>query len=199
MVYGKKVFRTYYCMFFFILIECGWVIQYMELLTLKQFDEVYQLFEEAFIPAELRPYDRMKDLFSKNEFKIYILKEKVKIIGAMIAWEFDDYIYLENFAVDSSLRGNGIGGTILEYMKKVYHNKTIVLEVEEPVDDLTLRRIEFYKRHQWVLNDYHFIQPLLRENVDDVHLMLMSYPCVLNHQQCDKIKDELTRKVYKQK
>lgn len=169
----------------------------MELLKIEQFDEVYRLFEEAFVPAELRPYDKMKDLFEKKEFIVYIYQNDNRIIGGMITWEFDDYIFLENFAVDSSLRGQGIGGQILSDIKAIYDGRLIVLEVEPPVDELTKRRINFYQRHQWVLNDYHYIQPKLREDADDVHLMFMSYPKTLSYQQCENIKNEITRKVYK--
>ena len=75
----------------------------------ESFDMVYQLFEEAFILAELRPYEKMKELFLKEEFVIYGYNLEGKLAGAILVWEFDECIYLENFAVDSKLRNQGIG------------------------------------------------------------------------------------------
>lgn len=170
----------------------------MKLLTNEQFDQAYNLFEKAFIPAELRPYELMKTLFLNKEFLIYGLFKNDEIIAAIIVWEFDDFIYLENFAVSNQLRGQGIGGYILEEMKKIYLNRLIVLEVEQPFDEMSQRRIAFYKRHQWILNPFHYIQPLLRENSEDVHLMLMSTPHCIDEDDFQHIKNVLFQKVYKQ-
>ena len=42
----------------------------MKKLNIQEFDEVYALFEKAFIPAELRPYEKMLPLLEKGEFDI---------------------------------------------------------------------------------------------------------------------------------
>jgi Acetyltransferases len=164
----------------------------------ESFDMVYQLFEEAFILAELRPYEKMKELFLKEEFVIYGYNLEGKLAGAILVWEFDECIYLENFAVDSKLRNQGIGAAILKEIQQIYSSHLIVLEVEEPIDELTTRRVHFYQRHQFYLNPFHFIQPALRENVEDVHLMLMSYPHCINEETFKNIRDLLFYKVYKQ-
>ena len=98
----------------------------MEKITLKEFDEVYALFEKAFIPAELRPYEKMKLLFLEDEFVIYGMYQDGRIIGAIIVWEFNDFVYLENFAVDQSLRGQGLGSQILQAIKELYPHQLLV-------------------------------------------------------------------------
>lgn len=170
----------------------------MEKLSLKDFDEAYQLFEKAFDPAELRPYEKMKILYLEEEFVIYGIRQDERIIGALIVWEFEDFVYLENFAVDETLRGHGIGQKFLTEIKTMYLHQLIVLEVEEPVDDITNRRIHFYERNQFVLNPYHFIQPALRTNANRVELMLMSYPETVSVYTFDRLKKQLFRVVYQQ-
>lgn len=168
----------------------------MKQITNQQIKEVYKLFEESFIPAELRPYDLFCPLFEKGEFKIYVRENQI-IEGAMIVWEWNDFIYLENFAVNKNLRGKGIGGTLLEELKQLYPYHSIVLEVEAGKDEVSQKRIQFYQRHQWILNSYGYIQPQLRENVDDVYLYLMSYPHALNEKEFKQIKNDLFKQVYK--
>lgn len=170
----------------------------MEKININDFDEIYALFEKAFPLAELRPYELMKDLFQSDDFVIYSYKKDKQIVGALIVWEFSDFVYLENFAVDESLRGQGIGSYFLEEAKKLYPHSLIVLEVEEPVDTITKRRVAFYERNQYILNPYHFIQPALRDNVPKVELMLMSYPNAIDVYTFDQIKKQIFRIVYRQ-
>lgn len=170
----------------------------MEKISINDFDEVYALFEKAFPLAELRPYEFMKKLFINNEFIIYSYRQNQCIVGALIVWEFSDFVYLENFAVDESLRGQGIGSYFLTEAKKIYPEKLIVLEVEEPIDTMTKRRVAFYERNQYILNPYHFIQPALRDNVSKVELMFMSYPTAIDVYTFDQIKKQIFRVVYHQ-
>ncbi|WP_028043456.1 GNAT family N-acetyltransferase, partial [Candidatus Stoquefichus massiliensis] len=95
----------------------------MEKISINEFDEVYALFEKAFPLAELRPYELMKELFENNEFVIYSYVHNQRIVGALIVWELSDFVYLENFAVDESLRGQGIGSYFLDEAKKLYANQ----------------------------------------------------------------------------
>ena len=54
MDYGKKSFRTYFFLYvLFNMLKCYRVIN-MEKITLKEFDEVYALFEKAFIPLRTK-------------------------------------------------------------------------------------------------------------------------------------------------
>lgn len=185
-----------YVLFFIVKIKTGGDI--MEKIKRNEFDSVYELFVKAFPLAELRPYEMMKDLLEQDQFVIYSYKKENQIKGALIVWEFDDFIYLENFAIDESLRGQGIGSYFLEEVKKIYSNQLIVLEVEEPIDTITKRRVGFYERNQFYLNPYHFIQPALRENVSQVELMLMSYPQAIDMYAFDHIKKYIFRNVYQQ-
>ena len=170
----------------------------MKKLNIQEFDEVYALFEKAFIPAELRPYEKMLPLLEKGEFDVYGYYQNNKLTGALLIWEFDDFVYLENFAVDESVRGQGIGSILLDEMKTLFPHKLLILEVEEPTDDISKRRIGFYERNVYFLNPFHYIQPTLRSNATEVNLMLMSYPESINVYSFDQIKKQIFRVVYQQ-
>lgn len=164
----------------------------------ENMDDVYRLFEDSFVPAELRPYQAFKDLFQQGAFDLYEYEENQQMLGAMIVWEFETFAYIENFAVSLSLRNQGIGTKMLDCIEKKI-DKQLVLEVEVPYDDLSHRRIQFYQRNHFVLNDFGYVQPALRENVPDVHLQLMTYPQESTKKELEKMKEQIFRTVYQQK
>ncbi|MEG0592567.1 MAG: GNAT family N-acetyltransferase [Coprobacillus sp.] len=169
----------------------------MERITeIKDLDAVYQIFIEAFPPAELRLYEVMKQLYIEGLLKIYVLKQENEIVGALSVWELDNFVYVEHFAVSSKLRGQGLGSFFLKEVKLLYPQKQIVLEVEEPILEIEKRRVEFYQRNDFVLSSFGYIQPPFRENVEDVHLVLMTYPSAITQEQFIHIKNQLFKKVY---
>ncbi len=168
----------------------------MILLNNNDFNQIYTLFEEAFIPSELRPYQLMKDYFYQNKFKIYGIKDNNQLLSAMIVWEFDDFIFIENFAVKKENRGKGLGSQMIESIQSFYQDKLIVLEVELDIDEITHKRIEFYINHKFILNQYFYIQPVLRDSYPTLKLQMMSYPYQLNDQLFNNIKSLLFKNVY---
>lgn len=66
-------------------------------------------------------------------------------------WTMGDFYYIEHFAIDPSLRNGGYGKRVLEMIKKQLKGP-IVLEVEEPNDEMSTRRIHFYKRLEFTLH-----------------------------------------------
>ncbi|MEG0276981.1 MAG: GNAT family N-acetyltransferase [Coprobacillus sp.] len=169
----------------------------MERITeIKDLDAVYEIFIEAFPPAELRLYEVMKQLYVEELLKIYVVKQDNQIVGAISLWELDQFIYVEHFAVSSSLRGQGLGSYFLKEVKSLYPQYQIVLEVEEPIQEIEKRRVEFYQRNDFVFNSFGYIQPPFRENVEDVYLLLMTYPAAINQEQFLHIKEQLFKKVY---
>ena len=169
----------------------------MELMKQEQFDRVYELFENSFIPTELRPYHLMKEKWLQQEFKIYTLFQHKEMIAAMSVWELEGFVYLENFAVNDCYRGQGIGSYLLKQFMSIYKHQLLILEVEKPSDTMSQRRIQFYQRHHWHMNPFHYIQPALRDNSEDIELFVMSYPEMLSQSQFLDIRSKLFYKVYR--
>lgn len=168
---------------------------YVRKLQREKLDDVYRLFEDSFVPAELRPYQAFKDLFEQGSFDLYGYEKDSQLLGAMIVWEFETFAYIENFAVNQQLRGQGTGSKMLDDIENMME-KPLVLEVEVPYDDMSHRRVVFYQRNQFLYSDYGYIQPALRENVPDVQLQLMSYPKIMTAEEFEKMKKQIFQKVY---
>ena len=78
-------------------------------------------------------------------------------MGLVWYWAMDGFAYLEHFAVAKTHRNAGVGAQILAEFLKFYPN--VVLEVEEPVDDITRRRVAFYCRNGMTFNDFSYTNP----------------------------------------
>jgi len=161
-----------------------------------KFDSFFELMSEAFPSIERRSYEGQKKLLCDDSYNIIIDNDEDGNIRAFIAnWEFNDFSFIEHFAVDRKMRGNGMGISMLEdYLKRF--NKPIFLEVELPENDISMRRIEFYKRLGFHLNNFEYLQPPLQKQHDFLPLKVMSYPRSVNEIEFMNFKNVVYDKVY---
>ena len=168
-----------------------------KILDLKDFDKVYSIMENSFPSDEYRPYNEQKALFENKEYKIYTWQNSVGEIIAFIAiWEFDDFLFIEHFAVSSSCRGGGIGTKVLDSVKNLT-SKIICLEVELPNEKISKRRIEFYKRNGFFLNEFPYTQPPISKGKNPIPLMIMTCNAPVCKAEFNFIKNTLYTYVYK--
>lgn len=59
-------------------------------------------------------------------------------MGLLLYWEAEDFRYVEHFCVRPELRGRRYGAKALEELGR--DGKTVVLEIDPPVDDIARRR-----------------------------------------------------------
>lgn len=162
----------------------------------QDFDALYQIMEQSFPADEMRPYDAQKSLFKNNDFFAYGVKDADGILTAFITlWKMDGFTFGENFAVDKSRRGSGLGSEIISRAVEISKER-FILEVEPPETQIAKRRIAFYERAGFTLNDYDYTQPPLAKGQNSLKLMIMSTGGGLEKREFDDIKAQLYRKVY---
>ena len=93
---------------------------------------VEKLLHSAFPSDERRDDEQQRAYTDGNDkFRCLLIREFDKPIGLLTYWDFVDFVYVEHFAIDESLRGNGLGEqamrTFLQDM-----DRPVVLEVETP-------------------------------------------------------------------
>lgn len=161
------------------------------------FDSFFKLMSEAFPSVEMRNYEDAKKLLYEDLYNIIVDRDKNDNITAFIAnWEFSEFNFIEHFAVNSKMRGNGVGTLMLkDYLNEC--NKPIFLEVELPQNDVSIRRIEFYKRLGFQLNNYEYLQPPMQKQHDFLPLKVMSYPIIAEENDFMNFKKVVYDKVYK--
>ena len=168
-------------------------------LAKKDFDTVFRLIERSFPTDEYRPYDGQKALLEDPAYAIYGLPGADASITAFLAvWTFEAFVFLEHFAVDPAYRNNGIGSQLLGELVRA-SGKMVCLEAEPPDNAMASRRIGFYARNGFILNDYPYTQPSLSPGRNPVPLVLMTSGRAIRREEFAEIQTVLYTRVYKQR
>ena len=167
----------------------------IEKLKLHEFDTVYAIMERSFPLEEYRAYEAQKALLEKPSYGIYVAKEADCILGFAAVWELEGWRFVEHLAVSPQFRNRGIGAELLSYLAE----KHCCLEVELPETELARRRIGFYQRNGFFLNDYPYLQPSLGEGRSPVPLHIMTTSNTVSPEEFSKLKALLYSRVYGRK
>lgn len=65
----------------------------------------------------------------------------------------------------------------------------VILEIDPPVDDISIRRLHFYERLGFVANPYQYIHPSFRKPFTPHRLVLMSYPGAITYEEARSFAD----------
>lgn len=164
----------------------------------KDFDSMYEIMKDAFDHSERRTYEKQKELFRDEKYHVIGYTEDGKVNAFLAWWEFDEFIFIEHFAVRKELRGKGLGTSLF---KKITDDflKYIILEVKHPSDEEGKDQINFYKKLGMMLNPFEYVQPAVNSNTPELDLMLMSYGKRLSSSAFNYIKETLYKEIYHKK
>lgn len=137
-------------------------------------DSLVSIYKQSFPIDEQRPVEDIARLISNDtRYTLYaIVEDKSTLLGLLTTWTFSEFAYIEHFALSPDLRSRGYGTQAIATFIELIH-KPIILEVEPPVDPITLRRVHFYERNGLTLYDYPYIQPPYTPDCKPVELRLM--------------------------
>ena len=65
----------------------------------------------------------------------------------------------------------------------------VILEIDPPEDDISIRRRHFYERLGFVANPYQYIHPSFRKPFTPHRLVLMSYPGAITYEEARNFAD----------
>ncbi len=168
----------------------------MQRLTQNDFDALFSLMEKSFPADEYRGRAAQKALFADPDYAVYGIKDGADVKAFISTWRFDDFAFVEHFAVNPRFRNNGVGGKMLnELIARL--NKTVCLEVDPPETDIARRRIGFYERNGFFLNTYPYEQPPMAAGKKSVKMHVMTSGAAADERRFQKIKSALYEKVYR--
>lgn len=174
------------------------VIDYKKLINSSDvlLGEVERTYISSFPIEERRDMSLFRDLLDiEPKFNVYALLDDGNYVGFITEWIFDEFVYVEHFAIDETARNGGFGGIAM----KQFIEKTItpvVLEVELPVDEYSKRRIGFYERLGFVPDNHEYQQPPYHKGDSWLPMRLMTYGSIDLKKKFDYIKTCLYRNVY---
>ena len=161
--------------------------------------EALDLYVEAFPLCERRDNDEWLACLDESNgkpFTLFGIFKESSFMGFFTCWELDGFVYGEHFAVNSKARGNGIGAQTVKALKSHYAPLPFILEVETPEGEMAVRRIGFYQRQGFHLNDEKYLQPPYRESEDWFELKLMSTDPKYLTENFEHVRNEIYQKVY---
>lgn len=139
------------------------------------FPQAWNLYKKSFPPEERRQLRTQKKIMNNPLYHFEIITDKGNFIGFILWWGFKDVRYIEHLATSPGLRGKGYGLRVLQnFIPK--SDIPVLLEVEHPTSEINKRRIGFYQRIGFALNEHPYKHPPYKKGGDYVSLMLMTYP-----------------------
>lgn len=150
----------------------------------------------AFPLAERRDFSLLRELISSEPmFTIIALLCDGFYAGFITSWDFEDFSYIEHFAIDESQRNGGLGGMALNAFISGL-GRPVVLEVESPADEMSIRRIGFYKRQGFILNEQEYFQPPYRDGDSWFPMLLMTHGTLDLTVHFERVKNLIHKYVY---
>ena len=135
---------------------------------------VEELMQTAFPQQERRNADLQREYTdNKPHFHTLVILYKNLPIGLLTIWDLESFHYIEHFAIHENYRNKGYGQKVMEFIINEIKGM-IVLEAEEPSDDITYRRIRFYQRLGFVMQDVPYQQPPYRSEDQWFPMKLMT-------------------------
>lgn len=159
-------------------------------------DKVEKTYNDSFPEAERRVFFLVKELVKEEpRFTVYTLFRNGAYAGFITAWQFESFAYVEHFAIDESARNGGIGAEAMRQFMALC-DVPVILEVEIPSEEMSKRRIGFYERLGYALDNHVYYQPPYRQGEEFLEMRLMSYGNIDLQQSFEEVKDCIHRYVY---
>jgi GNAT superfamily N-acetyltransferase len=116
------------------------------------FSEIKRLYRSAFPKEEQIPFGLLRFLTVIRGVELIGYREEQQFCGFTYTVTEGNIVFVLFFAVNSGIRGQGYGSSILKYLKNKHPSRQIVLNVE-PLDaqaentDERVRRMRFYEKN----------------------------------------------------
>lgn len=157
------------------------------------FPQAYALYEASFPEHEQRSLLRQKELLRNPAYHLDLLLTANSLAGLLAHWDFGSYTYIEHFAISPELRGRSLGSSALEIFTPNY--PLVILEIDPPVDPISVRRERFYHNQGFQTNPYPHRHPAYKSDRRPHQLVVMSCPRPLSEPEYNLFAEDLEQKV----
>lgn len=155
------------------------------------------LYQGSFPIFEQRTESEQLAAFSDSHYRLIVYREKETLAAFIGVWDFDSYIYIEHFAVNPLLRGQGLGTQLLkEFIEN--SQKIVLLEIDPLVDEVSRARLRFYERCGFYVNPFEHHHPPYRKGFDPHRLVVLTTQRTISKEKYLRFYDDLRLIVMKQ-
>ena len=122
------------------------------------FAAVWTVYGASFPAMERRTLAGQRLAMANPRYRLDAWHEDGRFTGFMGWWDFGTFRFVEHLATDPSARSGGVGSRILKQWME--SEKTpVILEIDPPEDDISRRRLGFYRRLGCVENPMEHSHP----------------------------------------
>lgn len=139
--------------------------------------DAMNLYAVSFPYHEQRESAPQASIMSDPAYHFDMIFDQDRFVGIILNWQTDSFVYVEHFCIMPDLRGRGYGKQTLELLATL--GKTMILEIDPPVDAVSIRRKGFYESAGYVENPFAHIHPPYHRDHKGHELVVMSSPNAL--------------------
>ncbi|MCD7978337.1 MAG: GNAT family N-acetyltransferase [Tannerellaceae bacterium] len=156
-----------------------------------KFMDIYRI---SFPFFEQRTLSQQEVAFADERYHLDLYIQGETCVAFIAYWEFPAYIYIEHLAVNPELRGQNMGSHILSNFAG-QNAKTILLEIDPLVDDVSRKRFRFYEKLGYQMNTYRHFHPAYREGCPPHELIILSLHKTLREEEFNQFTADLNEVV----
>lgn len=136
------------------------------------YEDAIELYKISFPAHEQRKKESQIEILSDPRYHFDAVFDDGVFVGEILCWNIGEFLYVEHFCVMPNMRNRHYGQRILAALQ----DKPMILEIDPPVDEISIRRKGFYERCGFVANPYAHIHPPYSEKNEGHSLVVMSSP-----------------------
>lgn len=140
------------------------------------YQKAIDLYKISFPAHEQREKPSQLHILQQDAYHFDIICDNGEFVGEILYWDIGEAFYIEHFCILPSRRNKHYGQKIL----KTYQKTPLILEIDPPVDEISIRRKGFYERCGFVANPYSHIHPAYHRGNKGHELVIMSSPEMLD-------------------
>ncbi len=118
------------------------------------------LYEQAFPVVERRDLPALIEKLSDQRMYFSAVLLDASIVGLIVYWQFEGFLYVEHLALFPEQHRKGIGSEVLKMVQKM--GCPVLLEVEIPYDAISSNRVKFYNKSGFQALNIPYFQPPYR-------------------------------------
>jgi len=149
----------------------------------RMYKNALSLYRSSFPLHEQRESVSQAEILSNEDYHFNLIYDGDCFVGLLLAWETKEFIYIEHFCILSELRSKKYGQTALNLLGQ--QGKIVILEIDPPIDTVSIRRKGFYARNGFAANPYSHIHPPYHKGNIGHDLVIMSYPRKITQTEYD--------------
>ena len=161
----------------------------------KYFNDAMKIYETSFPIFEQRTIKNQIAVLEDKDYHSTIICENNSLIGLLFYWKYGKYTYIEHLAISPNLRGKNYGSKILKTFCE--DNKYTILEIDNPIDEISIKRLKFYSKIGFKLQNFEHIHPPYRNGYEGHNLKIMNFDRDLSNEEYDEFNVFLKTKVMK--